>query len=247
MAIRNLLLPGPQPISYSAWTPSVQLGHWDRRRDEGEGKTPWRSSSPASLGYRTRTSGGSPARNGAAREEPEALRFQLPASLGGFPRQPCRWTEQGGIRLGTGRLLYTERPKGNDHLRPPQQRHHDHRIPKDGEDLSPGASPRVAKDNAIQAQLAKIGLKPSDIEYHPFRPLHLRSQRQVAAPNATLVAGQLVGFLRMTTNIRLLLTFVGDFADTRGEHHPSSTATSIVRRWMAPVMRAPGHTPGSRS
>jgi len=107
----------------------------------------------------------------------------------------------------------------------------------------------MTKDDAIPAQLEKIGLKTSDIKYVVVGHLHLDHGGNVSQfPNATLVTQEDELKAAWWPDVGFSVYYIpGDFADTKKMNIIRlSGDLDLFDDGTARIMRAPGHTPGSQ-
>jgi glyoxylase-like metal-dependent hydrolase (beta-lactamase superfamily II) len=104
-------------------------------------------------------------------------------SLGGFPKGALQIGGQGNIDWAPVAFYVITHPKGNVMF---DTGNNDKTITNpDGwwGPLAKGFGLKMTQNDAMAAQLAKIGLKPSDIKYVVVGHMH-RPRRQCLAPNA---------------------------------------------------------------
>jgi len=123
----------------------------------------------------------------AAQEGPKLYVFTS-GSLGGFPKAALQMGGQGNIDWAPVSFYVLKHPKGNVII---DTGNNDKTITDaDGwwGPLAKGFGLKMTKDDAIPAQLAKIGLKTDDIKYVVVGHLHLDHGGNVSQfPNSTLV------------------------------------------------------------
>ena len=86
--------------------------------------------------------------------------------------------------------------------------------------LAKGFGVRMTKDDAIPAQLAKIGLKPSDIKYLVLGHMHLDHAGNMGQfPNATVVVQEEEVKAALAPDIGFSVYYIpGDFADIKNQN-----------------------------
>ena len=107
----------------------------------------------------------------------------------------------------------------------------------------------MTKDDAIPAQLAKIGIKTDDIKYVVVGHMHLDHGGNVSQfPNATLIVQNDEMKAAWWPDPGYSVYYIpGDFADTKKMNiDPARRRPRPVRRRQLRSVRAPGHTPGSQ-
>jgi glyoxylase-like metal-dependent hydrolase (beta-lactamase superfamily II) len=115
--------------------------------------------------------------------------------------------------------------------------------------LAKGFGLKMTKDDAIPAQLEKIGLKTSDIKYVVVGHLHLDHGGNVSQfPNATLVTQDDELKAAWWPDVGFSVYYIpGDFADTKKMNIIRLNGDlDLFDDGTARIMRAPGHTPGSQ-
>jgi glyoxylase-like metal-dependent hydrolase (beta-lactamase superfamily II) len=115
--------------------------------------------------------------------------------------------------------------------------------------LAKGFGLKMTKDDAIPAQLAKIGLKTDDIKYVVVGHLHLDHGGNVGQfPNATLVTQDDELKAAWWPDVGFSVYYIpGDFADTKKMNVIRLNGDlDLFDDGSVRVMRAPGHTPGSQ-
>jgi N-acyl homoserine lactone hydrolase len=170
-------------------------------------------------------------------------------SLGGFPKAALQKGGKGIIKWAPVSFYVIKHPKGNVIF---DTGNNDKTI-TDAEGwwgpLAKGFGLKMTKDDAIPAQLAKIGLKTSDIKYVVVGHMHLDHGGNVGLfPNATLVVQDdemkaafwpdpgysvyyIPGDFQMTKKMNVI-RLNGDF--------------DLFDDGTVRIKRAPGHTPGSQ-
>ena len=170
-------------------------------------------------------------------------------SLGGFPKAALQIGGQGNIDWAPVGFYVIAHPKGNILF---DTGNNDKTI-ADAEGwwgpLAKGFGLKMTKDDAIPAQLAKIGLKTDDIKYVVLGHMHLDHGGNISQfPNATLVVQNDELKAAWWPDEGYSIYYIpGDFADTkkmkivRLEGDLDLFGDGSLR-----LFRAPGHTPGSQ-
>ena len=184
----------------------------------------------------------------AAQEGPKLYVFTS-GSLGGFPKAALQMGGQGNIDWAPVSFYVLKHPKGNVII---DTGNNDKTI-TDPEGwwgpLAKGFGLKMTKDDAIPAQLAKIGLKTDDIKYVVAGHLHLDHGGNVGQfPNATLVAQDDELKAAWWPDVGFSVYYIpGDFADTKKMNIIRLNGDlDLFDDGSVRVMRAPGHTPGSQ-
>lgn len=183
-----------------------------------------------------------------AQQNPKLYVFTS-GSLGGFPKAALQIGGQGNIDWAPVSFYVITHPKGNIIF---DTGNNDKTITDpDGwwGPLAKGFGLKMTKDDAMAAQLAKIGLKTDDIKYVVVGHLHLDHGGNISQfPNATLVAQNDELKAAWWPDEGYSIYYIpGDFAVTK--------SMKIVRLegdldmfgdGSFRLFRAPGHTPGSQ-
>jgi N-acyl homoserine lactone hydrolase len=184
----------------------------------------------------------------AAQDGPKLYVFTS-GSLGGFPKAALQMGGQGNIDWAPVSFYVLKHPKGNVIF---DTGNNDKTI-TDPEGwwgpLAKGFGLKMTKDDAIPAQLAKIGLKIDDIKYVVVGHLHLDHGGNVGQfPNATLVAQDDEFKAAWWPDVGFSVYYIpGDFADTKKMNTIRLNGDlDLFDDGSVRVMRAPGHTPGSQ-
>ncbi len=184
----------------------------------------------------------------AAQEGPKLYVFTS-GSLGGFPKAALQMGGQGNIDWAPVSFYVLKHPKGNVII---DTGNNDKTI-TDAEGwwgpLAKGFGLKMTKDDAIPAQLAKIGLKTDDIKYVVVGHLHLDHGGNVGQfPNATLVAQDDEFKAAWWPDVGFSVYYIpGDFADTKKMNTIRLNGDlDLFDDGSVRIMRAPGHTPGSQ-
>ena len=152
----------------------------------------------------------------AAQDGPKLYVFTS-GSLGGFPKAALQMGGQGNIDWAPVSFYVLKHPKGNVII---DTGNNDKTI-TDAEGwwgpLAKGFGLKMTKDDAIPAQLAKIGLKTDDIKYVVVGHLHLDHGGNVGQfPNASLVAQDDEFKAAWWPDVGFSVYYIpGDFADTK--------------------------------
>jgi N-acyl homoserine lactone hydrolase len=183
-----------------------------------------------------------------AQQNPKLYVFTS-GSLGGFPKAALQIGGQGNIDWAPVSFYVITHPKGNIIF---DTGNNDKTITDpDGwwGPLAKGFGLKMTKDDAIPAQLAKIGLKPDDIKYVVVGHLHLDHGGNVSQfPNSTLVVQNDELKAAWWPDVGYSLYYIpGDFEATkkmniiRLEGDLDMFGDGSFR-----LYKAPGHTPGSQ-
>jgi glyoxylase-like metal-dependent hydrolase (beta-lactamase superfamily II) len=184
----------------------------------------------------------------AAQEGPKLYVFTS-GSLGGFPKAALQMGGQGNIDWAPVSFYVLKHPKGNVII---DTGNNDKTITDaDGwwGPLAKGFGLKMTKDDAIPAQLAKIGLKTDDIKYVVAGHLHLDHGGNVSQfPNSTLVVQDDELKAAWWPDVGFSVYYIpGDFADTKKMNIVRLNGDlDLFDDGSVRVMRAPGHTPGSQ-
>src|SRR5215472_8114363 len=170
-------------------------------------------------------------------------------SLGGFPKAALQIGGQGNIDWAPVSFYVITHPHGNIIF---DTGNNDKTITDpDGwwGPLAKGFGLKMTKDDAIPAQLAKIGLKTDDIKYVVVGHLHLDHGGNVSQfPNATLVAQNDELKAAWWPDVGYSLYYIpGDFADTKKMNIIRLEGDlDLFGDGTFRIFRAAGHTPGSQ-
>jgi N-acyl homoserine lactone hydrolase len=170
-------------------------------------------------------------------------------SLGGFPKAALQIGGQGNVDWAPVSFYVITTPKGNIMF---DTGNNDKTITDpDGwwGPLAKGFGLKMTQDDAIPAQLTKIGLKPDDIKYVVVGHMHLDHGGNVSQfPNATLVVQNDELKAAWWPDVGYSLYYIpGDFEATkkmniiRLEGDLDMFGDGSFR-----LFKAPGHTPGSQ-
>lgn len=170
-------------------------------------------------------------------------------SLGGFPKAALQIGGQGNIDWAPVSFYVIKHPKGNIIF---DTGNNDKTI-ENAEawwgPLAKGFGLKMTKDDAIPAQLAKIGLKTSDIKYVVVGHMHLDHGGNVSQfPNATLVAQDDEMKAAWWPDVGFSVYYIpGDFADTKKFNVLRlSGDLDLFGDGSFRIIRGRGHTPGSQ-
>src|SRR3981081_1384603 len=184
----------------------------------------------------------------AAQETPKLYVFTS-GSLGGFPKAALQIGGTGNVDRAPVSFYVIKHPKGNVMF---DTGNNDKTITDpDGwwGPLAKGFGLKMTKDDAIPAQLAKIGLKPDDIKYVVVGHLHLDHGGNVSQfPNSTLVVQNDELKAAWWPDVGYSLYYIpGDFADTKKMNTIRLNGDlDLFGDGAFRLFRAPGHTPGSQ-
>ncbi len=185
---------------------------------------------------------------GLAQDGPQLYVFTS-GSLGGFPKAALQIGGQGNIDWAPVSFYVIKHPKGNIIF---DTGNNDKTI-ADPEGwwgpLAKGFGLKMTQDDAIPAQLAKIGLKTSDIKYVAVGHLHLDHGGNVSQfPNATMLAQEDELKAAWWPDIGYSVYYIpGDFADTKKMNVVRLNGDlDLFGDGTFRLFRAPGHTPGSQ-
>jgi glyoxylase-like metal-dependent hydrolase (beta-lactamase superfamily II) len=170
-------------------------------------------------------------------------------SLGGFPKAALQIGGTGNIDWAPVSFYVIKHPKGvvmfdcgnND------------KTITDAEGwwgpLAKGFGLKMTKDDAIPAQLAKIGMKTDDIKYVALGHMHLDHGGNVSQfPNSTLVVQNDELKAAWWPDVGYSIYYIpGDFADTKKMNIVRLEGDlDLFGDGSFRLFRAPGHTPGSQ-
>jgi len=115
--------------------------------------------------------------------------------------------------------------------------------------LAKGFGLKMTKDDAIPAQLARIGMKTSDIKYVVVGHMHLDHAGNISQfPNATLIVQEQEVLAATAPDIGFSIFYIpGDFADMKKMNVVRLNGDmDLFGDGSFRVMSAPGHTKGSQ-
>jgi len=170
-------------------------------------------------------------------------------SLGGFPKAAIMIGGQGNIDWAPVSFYVIRHPKGNVIF---DTGNNDKTITNaDGwwGPLAKGFGLKMTKDDAMAAQLARIGLKTTDIKYVVVGHMHLDHGGNVSQfPNATLVVQDDEMKAAWWPDVGYSIYYIpGDFEDTKKYNMIRLKGDfDLFNDGTFRIYRAPGHTPGSQ-
>ncbi len=170
-------------------------------------------------------------------------------SLGGFPKAALQIGGQGNIDWAPVGFYVIRHPKGNVIF---DTGNNDKTITNpDGwwGPLAKGFGLKMTKDDAMAAQLAKIGMKTSDIKYVVLGHMHLDHGGNVSQfPNATFVVQNDEMKAAWWPDVGYSIYYIpGDFEDTKKYNMIRLAGDlDLFQDGTFRIYRAPGHTPGSQ-
>lgn len=184
-------------------------------------------------------------------QSPAGMRLYVftSGSLGGFPKAALQIGGQGNIDWAPVSFYVIKHPKGNVMF---DTGNNDKTIASaDGwwGPLAKGFGLKMTKDDAMAAQLAKIGLTTSDIKYVVTGHMHLDHGGNVSQfPNATHVVQDDEMKAAWWPDVGYSVYYIpGDFADTKNYKMIRLNGDfDLFRDGSIQIIRAPGHTPGSQ-
>jgi glyoxylase-like metal-dependent hydrolase (beta-lactamase superfamily II) len=184
-------------------------------------------------------------------QSPAGMRLYVftSGSLGGFPKAALQIGGQGNIDWAPVSFYVIKHPKGNVIF---DTGNNDKTIANpDGwwGPLAKGFGLKMTKDDAMAAQLAKIGLKTSDIKYVVTGHMHLDHGGNISQfPNATHVVQDDEMKAAWWPDVGYSIYYIpGDFADSKNYKMIRLHGDfDLFRDGSFQIIRAPGHTPGSQ-
>lgn len=184
-------------------------------------------------------------------QSPSGMRLYVfsSGSLGGFPKGALQIGGQGNIDWAPVSFYVIKHPKGNVMF---DTGNNDKTITDaDGwwGPLAKGFGLKMTQNDAIPAQLAKIGLKTSDIKYVVLGHMHLDHGGNVSQfPNATMVVQNDEMKAAWWPDVGYSIYYIpGDFADTKKYNMIRLDGDlDLFNDRSIQIVRAPGHTPGSQ-
>jgi glyoxylase-like metal-dependent hydrolase (beta-lactamase superfamily II) len=188
---------------------------------------------------------------GAASAQSQDIKLYVftSGSLGGFPKAALQIGGQGNIDWAPVSFYVLRHPKGNVIF---DTGNNDKTIADpDGwwGPLAKGFGLKMTKDDAMAAQLAKIGMKVEDIKYVVVGHMHLDHGGNVSQfPNATHVVQDDEMKAAWWPDVGYSIYYIpGDFADTKKYNMIRLKGDfDLFNDGTFRVIRAPGHTPGSQ-
>jgi N-acyl homoserine lactone hydrolase len=187
----------------------------------------------------------------ALAQSPAGMRLYVftSGSLGGFPKGALQIGGQGNIDWAPVSFYVIKHPKGNVMF---DTGNNDKTITDpDGwwGPLAKGFGLKMTQNDAMAAQLAKIGLKTSDIKYVAVGHMHLDHGGNVSQfPNATLIVQNDEMKAAWWPDVGYSVYYIpGDFADTKKYNMIRLDGDlDLFGDKSIEFRRAPGHTPGSQ-
>lgn len=170
-------------------------------------------------------------------------------SLGGFPKAALQIGGQGNIDWAPVSFYVIKHPKGNIIF---DTGNNDKTITNADAwwgPLAKGFGLKMTANDAIPAQLAKIGLTTNDIKYVVAGHMHLDHGGNVGQfPNATLVVQNDEMKAAWWPDVGYSIYYIpGDFADTKKMNIVRLEGDlDLFGDRSFEIRRAPGHTPGSQ-
>ncbi len=184
-------------------------------------------------------------------QSPAGMRLYVftSGSLGGFPKAALQIGGQGNIDWAPVSFYVIKHPKGNVIF---DTGNNDKTITNaDGwwGPLAKGFGLKMTQNDAMAAQLGKIGLKTSDIKYVVVGHMHLDHGGNVSQfPNSTLVVQNDEMKAAWWPDPGFSVYYIpGDFADTKKmDVIRLEGDLNLFGDRSIEIRRAPGHTPGSQ-
>ncbi len=184
-------------------------------------------------------------------QSPAGMRLYVfsSGSLGGFPKGALQIGGQGNIDWAPVSFYVIKHPKGNVMF---DTGNNDKTITNaDGwwGPLAKGFGLKMTQNDAMAAQLAKIGLTTSDIKYVIVGHMHLDHGGNISQfPNATLVVQNDEMKAAWWPDVGYSIYYIpGDFADSKNYKMIRLEADfDLFSDRSIQVIRAAGHTPGSQ-
>jgi len=170
-------------------------------------------------------------------------------SLGGFPKGALQIGGQGNIDWAPVSFYVITHPKGNVMF---DTGNNDQTITNpDGwwGPLAKGFGLKMTQNDAMAAQLAKIGLKTSDIKYVAVGHMHLDHGGNISQfPNATFIVQNDEMKAAWWPDVGYSIYYIpGDFADSKKYNMIRLDGDlDLFGDKSIEFRRAPGHTPGSQ-
>ena len=170
-------------------------------------------------------------------------------SLAGFPKAALQIGGQGNVDWAPVGFYVIRHPKGNVIF---DTGNNDKTIANpDGwwGPLAKGFGLKMTTDDAMAAQLAKIGMKPADIKYVVLGHMHLDHGGNVSQfPNATFVVQDDEMKAAWWPDVGYSIYYIpGDFEDTKKYNMVRLKGDlDLFNDGTFRIYRTPGHTPGSQ-
>jgi N-acyl homoserine lactone hydrolase len=187
----------------------------------------------------------------ALAQSPAGMRLYVfsSGSLGGFPKGALQIGGQGNIDWAPVGFYVIKHPKGNVIF---DTGNNDNTITNaDGwwGPLAKGFGLKMTANDAMDAQLAKIGMKTSDIKYVVLGHMHLDHAGNMSKfPNATFVVQNDEMQAAWWPDPGYSIYYIpGDFADSKKYKYIRLAGDlDLFDDRSIQIVRAPGHTPGSQ-
>jgi glyoxylase-like metal-dependent hydrolase (beta-lactamase superfamily II) len=187
----------------------------------------------------------------ASAQGPAGMRLYVftSGSLGGFPKGALQIGGQGNIDWAPVGFYVIKHPKGNVIF---DTGNNDKTITNaEGwwGPLAKGFGLKMTANDAVEAQLGKIGLKTSDIKYVVLGHMHLdHAGNMQKFPNATFVIQTDEARAAWFPDPGYSVYYIpGDFSESKNYHYVRlSGDLDLFNDRSIEVRRAPGHTPGSQ-
>ena len=184
-------------------------------------------------------------------QQPQGMRLYVftSGSLGGFPKAALQIGGQGNIDWAPVGFYVIQHPKGNIIF---DTGNNDKTITNADAwwgPLAKGFGLKMTRDDAIPAQLAKIGMKPTDIKYVVVGHMHLDHGGNVSQfPHATFVVQDDEMKAAWWPDPGYSIYYIpGDFEDTKKYNMIRLKGDlDLFNDGTFRIVRAPGHTPGSQ-
>lgn len=184
-------------------------------------------------------------------QSPAGMRLYVfsSGSLGGFPKGALQIGGQGNIDWAPVSFYVIKHPKGNVMF---DTGNNDKTITNpDGwwGPLAKGFGLKMTQNDAMAAQLKKIGLTTADIKYVVVGHMHLDHGGNISQfPNATLVAQNDEMKAAWWPDVGYSIYYIpGDFADSKSYNMIRLEGDlDLFNDRSIQIVRAPGHTPGSQ-
>jgi len=184
-------------------------------------------------------------------QSPAGMRLYVftSGSLGGFPKGALQIGGQGNIDWAPVGFYVIKHPKGNVIF---DTGNNDNTITNaDGwwGPLAKGFGLKMTANDATDAQLAKIGMKTSDIKYVVLGHLHLDHAGNMSKfPNATFVVQNDEMKAAWWPDPGYSVYYIpGDFAESKKYKYIRLEGDlDLFNDHSIQIVRAPGHTPGSQ-
>ena len=186
-----------------------------------------------------------------AQQRPTGMRLYVftSGSLGGFPKGALQIGGQGNIDWAPVGFYVIKHPKGNVIF---DTGNNDKTITNaDGwwGPLAKGFGLKMTQNDAMPAQLAKIGLKPADIKYVVLGHMHLDHAGNMSQfPNATFVIQNDELKAAWWPDPGYSIYYIpGDFSESKNYNIVRLNGDlDLFDDRSIEIRRAPGHTPGSQ-